>query len=563
MATFETAARAAETALFDNITQTAYPIASILNPAYPYDGTTNSNKFTSRLVGNGKKTGATIGLKVMAGDKVDIAVKAWVPVAVTTEGSSPTTPEDILSSLVNIMATKSAMLGGKATAAELNATTSPLYTGMQSFLSNHDENAPAVKAPRAYLNWILFDEQFNYVPAGSGFLQVRYYDDRRLQNLAQLDIPAMKSGYFFVFLTNETKDKYTFFDNLVVQHYSGPLNEETQYYPFGLVAAGISSKAFGGLENNKKYNGIELEKALNLNVYDAQFRELDPQVGRWWQIDPKTDEMYMWSTYASNFDNPVRFEDRLGDMPDCCGGIWDKIANAADKVMLSASGTLWGMLNTSTMGIVSTDPFNVRPGLTSEEKMYWDNGVTVGQIAPLFVPSSRKAGSNSTVVEMVPAGGKPNVQVKVGTQEITAPPTPMPVYTVYAQSNATTPTSNKQGNQTANTQPATGGGASSRVLSWGSNAKGHLIKHADVLGFGQNTPQQLQKMLPQLRGAANQLYNNINPALTRLGKWGGQVDDVLMHITNNGKMLVTKQNGEFITAINKTSNNWYQLAKPF
>jgi hypothetical protein len=102
----------------------------------------------------------------------------------------------------------------------------------------------------------------------------------------------------------------------------------------------------------------------------------------------------------------------------------------------------------------------------------------------------------------------------------------------------------------------------SQILSWGNNAKGHLIKHADVLGFGENTPQQLQKMLPQLRGAANQLYNNIDPALSRIGRWGGQTDDVLMQITNNGKMLVTKQNGEFITVIDKTSNNWYQLAKP-
>jgi len=78
----------------------------------------------------------------------------------------------------------------------------------------------------------------------------------------------------------------------------------------------------------------------------------------------------------------------------------------------------------------------------------------------------------------------------------------------------------------------------------------------------QLTPQQLQKMLPQLRSAANQFYNYINPTLTRIGRWRGQTDDVIMHITNNGKMLVTKQNGEFITLINKTSNNWYQLAKP-
>jgi RHS repeat-associated protein len=94
--------------------------------------------------------------------------------------------------------------------------------------------------------------------------------------------------------------------------------EENAYCPFGLLQQGISSKAAGRLENKIKYNGIALEKALDLNVYDAQFRELDPQVGRWWEIDPKTDEMYMWSTYASNFDNPIRFEDHLGDVPGSC-----------------------------------------------------------------------------------------------------------------------------------------------------------------------------------------------------------------------------------------------------
>jgi hypothetical protein len=95
-------------------------------------------------------------------------------------------------------------------------------------------------------------------------------------------------------------------------------------------------------------------------------------------------------------------------------------------------------------------------------------------------------------------------------------------------------------------------------LSWGKNAKGHLIKHADALGFGGHTPQQLQKMLPQLRGAANQLLNNADPALTRVGAWN-TIPNARFYISN-GKMLVTKANGEFITVINKTANKWYNAA---
>ena len=125
----------------------------------------------------------------------------------------------------------------------------------------------------------------------------------------------------YIYLSNETPNIDVFFDNLAVTHITGPLVEETHYYPFGLTMAGISSKAAGMVENKKKYNGIEFENDLELNVYDAQFRELDAQTGRWWQIDPKTDEMYMWSTYASNFDNPIRYQDPLGDEPNgnCCG----------------------------------------------------------------------------------------------------------------------------------------------------------------------------------------------------------------------------------------------------
>jgi RHS repeat-associated protein len=90
---------------------------------------------------------------------------------------------------------------------------------------------------------------------------------------------------------------------------------ETDYYPFGLIQQGISSKAAGSLENKKKYNGIEHTTDFDLNVYDAFYRTLDPQTGRWWQIDPKIENMEAWSPYVSNYDNPIRYSDPMGDVP--------------------------------------------------------------------------------------------------------------------------------------------------------------------------------------------------------------------------------------------------------
>ncbi len=84
--------------------------------------------------------------------------------------------------------------------------------------------------------------------------------------------------------------------------------------------AGISSRASGVLENKHKYNGIEFENDFDLNTYDAFFRELDPQTGRWWQVDPKIENMEMWSPYASNFDNPIKYNDFLGDEPESVQG---------------------------------------------------------------------------------------------------------------------------------------------------------------------------------------------------------------------------------------------------
>jgi RHS repeat-associated protein len=112
-----------------------------------------------------------------------------------------------------------------------------------------------------------------------------------------------------------------FFDNLQVVHTRGRILEETHYYPFGLVMAGISSKAAGSLINKKKFNGIEHNTDFDLTTYEAFYRTNDPQIGRWWQIDPKcepkedNDEIGLecLSPYNSMSNNPISLTDPLGD----------------------------------------------------------------------------------------------------------------------------------------------------------------------------------------------------------------------------------------------------------
>ena len=69
------------------------------------------------------------------------------------------------------------------------------------------------------------------------------------------------------------------------------------------------------MEEKYQYNGIELTNDFGLMIAEAQFRSLDLQLGRWWQIDPEVEQFEAWSAYNSNLDNPIRYQDRRGDSP--------------------------------------------------------------------------------------------------------------------------------------------------------------------------------------------------------------------------------------------------------
>ena len=78
------------------------------------------------------------------------------------------------------------------------------------------------------------------------------------------------------------------------------------YNPFGLTMAGISSHASGKMQNrDKTFQGQKFDDDLGINYDEFKWRNHDPQIGRFIEIDPLSDKYVYNSTYAFSEDKVV------------------------------------------------------------------------------------------------------------------------------------------------------------------------------------------------------------------------------------------------------------------
>lgn len=89
---------------------------------------------------------------------------------------------------------------------------------------------------------------------------------------------------------------------------------EIAFDPWGVVLRGAGQ--VNGVTNRFEYQNKESEKTFGLNRINLGARTYNPTTGRLDRVDALSDQMRRHSTYAVNFNNPMRFIDPDGMKPD-------------------------------------------------------------------------------------------------------------------------------------------------------------------------------------------------------------------------------------------------------
>jgi RHS repeat-associated protein len=307
MAKMETASATSDNLYYFNIETTRAD-----KPAnYPVDNAYSTpNDKVAKVSGSGNKIGPAMILKVMAGDKFNLQVNSWY----RTYGATPNTPVDPLSDIVSAVTNSVPLIaGGKIVQSQLTSTLlNPSVTG---FITDRDGNNYNTVKPKAYINWILFDEQMNPVITSdgknSGAEQVAGNNVYKTHTISQREIT--KNGYLYIYVSNETPNIDVYFDQLQVTHIRGPLVSESAYYPFGLEAKAICSQAAITTTNAFKFNaGTELNDKFDISYYETYFRNYDMQVGRFTGVDILSELYLNSSPYVFAANDPIFWNDPTG-----------------------------------------------------------------------------------------------------------------------------------------------------------------------------------------------------------------------------------------------------------
>ncbi|UCS92407.1 RHS repeat-associated core domain-containing protein [Echinicola marina] len=274
------------------------------------DGT--GDTYSMRLNGTGNEIeGLAKSLAVKPGDWIDaeVYVKYLDPSTTGTPGSPWA---QLIQDLGNNAS--SVVVDGAS------AGTEPLL--FQGLMGYEDDDSDG---PQAYLNILVFDEQYNLLYSAYETVTAEAEEDGTDKDHLYISISSVtieKPGFVYIYLSNESSSPIeVFFDDFKITYKNSPVVQKDDYYPFGLSFNSYTRPSSVG--QKYLYNGKELLDDLNLGLYDYGARMYMPDLGRWMSVDPLADapEQIDKSPYAAFWNSPIRYNDPDGRCPNCITGL--------------------------------------------------------------------------------------------------------------------------------------------------------------------------------------------------------------------------------------------------
>ncbi|HQQ83679.1 MAG TPA: RHS repeat-associated core domain-containing protein, partial [Cyclobacteriaceae bacterium] len=272
------------------------------------DSVYDQTDYSQKLYGNsGSQVGVAKSFKVYPGDKVSIRAfaKYYDPETTTSNLSG------FASALVSAYGVSPPGSGEAANAwSALNN-----YGAVAAGGGGHANSSGSY--PKAYVNLIAFDKKYNFldgawdqINGGRQLGSTPTAHDEMYQEYV-----AREEGYVYVFVSNENPTLVeVYFDDVTVTITPGNVIQANEYYPYGLQTTNSWTRS-STLDNNFLYNGgTELNRTTQ--VYDLYYRNYDPALGRFGQVDPKASKYGPVSPYHFAGNSPVVMNDPMGDEYD-------------------------------------------------------------------------------------------------------------------------------------------------------------------------------------------------------------------------------------------------------
>jgi RHS repeat-associated protein len=110
-------------------------------------------------------------------------------------------------------------------------------------------------------------------------------------------VTIKEPGYVYIYVSNEGSiAQEVYFDDFKVEHTKSPVIQTDDYYPFGLTFN--SYRRENGVLNRIKFQGQEHIDDLNLGWDSFKWRNHQPDIGRFFNVDPLSEKYVYNSPYA-------------------------------------------------------------------------------------------------------------------------------------------------------------------------------------------------------------------------------------------------------------------------